>query len=234
MSTHYWDTNPCNIRHSISPVGTLKWSEEITERKYRVERHIHGFAQFPHWKDKSVLEIGCGLGTDTIEFAKAGASIVAVDSSLNSLYLASQRPNMPSNTLRNLDAQRELPDGKFDLVYAFGSLHHMQYPLRALFLAHAHCSKELRIMLYAKYSWKFLTRQQPEAAPGCPIVHTYSKQEAKRLVELAGFKVISIKKRHIFPYKLPEYKAHMYKKYWWSYLLPERLLGHHLLIVAKP
>ncbi len=55
---HYWDARPCNIRHSTKPVGSREYFDEVEARKYFVEPHIPGFAEFERWKGKRVLEVG--------------------------------------------------------------------------------------------------------------------------------------------------------------------------------
>ena len=70
---NYWDRRPCNIRHSPKRVGTREYFDEVETRKYFVEPHIPRFAQFERWRGKKVLEIGCGIGTDTTNFARHGA-----------------------------------------------------------------------------------------------------------------------------------------------------------------
>ena len=65
----YWNRRPCNVRHSKLEVGTRAYFDEVEERKYFVEPHIPEFAQFSRWKGKRVLEIGCGIGTDAVNFA---------------------------------------------------------------------------------------------------------------------------------------------------------------------
>ena len=90
----YWDSRPCNLRHSPAPVGTREYFEQVERRKYFVEPHIPAFAEFPRWAGQRVLEIGCGLGTDTINFARAGALVTAVDLSERSLELARQRAGL--------------------------------------------------------------------------------------------------------------------------------------------
>ena len=75
----YWDARPCNIRHSLAPVGTREYFDQVEARKYFVEPHIPGFAEFERWRGKKVLEIGCGIGTDAVNFARSGAEYVAIE-----------------------------------------------------------------------------------------------------------------------------------------------------------
>ena len=243
----FWDTRPCNVRHSTAPLGTAKWSEEVTERKYFVERHIPGFADFPRWRDKNVLEIGCGIGTDTLSFRNAGAHVWAVDVSIQSLALACRRMDLAGFndvTFSKANAEFWLPGNpsSFDLVYSFGVIHHTPNPDRLLRNAIDKLKPggELRIMLYAKLSLKNLFREQPEAQAGCPIADVYTGRQARRLLEHAGFQVMSIRKDHIFQWRVKDYIEHRYEMRWPYRMMPqsafhmlERLAGWHLLITAR-
>src|ERR1700744_2372637 len=87
----YWNDRPCNIRHSTAPIGTKEYFDQVEARKYLVEPHIPAFAEFEKWRGKKVLEIGCGIGTDTMNFALAGAHVTTVDLSDRSMDLARKR-----------------------------------------------------------------------------------------------------------------------------------------------
>src|ERR1700732_5357552 len=87
----YWDARPCNVRHSMQPIGTREYFDEVEARKYFVEPHIPGFAEFERWRGEKVLEMGWGIGTDTINFARHGARVTSVELSEKSLELARQR-----------------------------------------------------------------------------------------------------------------------------------------------
>src|SRR5215467_2066614 len=87
----FWNAHPCNIRHSPQPVGTRQYFDDVERRKYFVEPHIPVFAEFDRWKGKRVLEVGCGIGTTTMSFARAGATVTAIDLSSESASLAKRR-----------------------------------------------------------------------------------------------------------------------------------------------
>src|SRR3954463_4934479 len=87
----YWNRRPCNIRHSQKPVGSKEYFDEVEARKYFVEPHIPAFAEFARWTGKKVLEIGCGIGTDTINFARNGAEVAVAELSDESMKVAKQR-----------------------------------------------------------------------------------------------------------------------------------------------
>src|ERR1700730_2095331 len=123
----YWDDRPCNLRHSTKEIGTKEYFDEVEQRKYFVEPHIPGFAEFERWRGKRVLEIGCGLGTDTINFARHGAFITAVDLSEKSIEIARHRAEIfgVQDHIRFIRANAEeldsfVPVESYDLVYSFG------------------------------------------------------------------------------------------------------------------
>src|SRR5919106_2012847 len=134
----FWNSRPCNIRHSPKPVGEQEYFDEVEARKYFVEPHIPRFAEFPRWTGKRVLEVGCGIGTDTINFARAGAEVTAVDLSERSLEIAQKRAQVYG--LNNItfvqsnveDLTQSIAASLFDLVYSFGVIHHTPHPERAL------------------------------------------------------------------------------------------------------
>src|SRR5438270_3244714 len=127
----YWNARPCNIRHSQAEVGTEEYFNQVEARKYLVEPHIPGFAEFEKWRGKRVLEIGCGIGTDTINFARAGAELTAVDLSSESLRIARQRADVMgvADRIEFINANAEeltlvVPERPYDLIYSFGVIHH--------------------------------------------------------------------------------------------------------------
>ena len=73
ISKRYWNKQPCNIKHSKKKFLSKEYFNEISKKRYFVESHIKDFVQFSKWKNKKVLEIGFGIGTDAIEFLKNGA-----------------------------------------------------------------------------------------------------------------------------------------------------------------
>lgn len=248
----YWDARPCNIRHSKKPLGSKEYFDEVETRKYYVEPHIPGFAQFARWKGKRVLEVGCGIGTDTINFARAGAQVTAVDLSTESLAVAKQRAEVfgfkDQVRFYQADAERlsdTVPVERYDLVYSFGVIHHTPQPARAAAQIRKFLGpdSELRLMVYAKNSWKHIMIEagfdQPEAQSGCPVAFTYTHEEVREEL-LQGYEVLSIEQEHIFPFVIEKYIQYEYEIVPWFAAMPremfralEKSLGWHKLVVAR-
>jgi 2-polyprenyl-3-methyl-5-hydroxy-6-metoxy-1,4-benzoquinol methylase len=247
----YWNRRPCNIRHSQQPVGSEAYFREVEARKYFVEPHIPGFAEFERWRGKRVLEIGCGLGTDATNFARHGAEYSAVELSDASLELTKKRFEVGGLKGRFVQGNAEevdrlLAGSRFDLIYSFGVIHHTPNPRAVIESARRLIAPdgELRIMLYAKNSWKSIMidagLDQPEAQSGCPIAFTYTAEEVDAL--LAGqFAVTDIRQAHIFPYVVEKYVQYEYEAQPWFKAMPKEMfealeasLGWHMLIRARP
>lgn len=232
----YWDARPCNIRHSPREVGTKEYFDEVEARKYLVEPHIPGFAQFERWAGKRVLEIGCGIGTDTINFARAGAQVTAVDVSERSLELARQRAKVfglaDRITFQFADAERlseYVRPEPYDLVYSFGVIHHTPHPERVIEQVRGNFVRPgstLKLMVYNRRSWKALgilfgeakgafwrsdeaIARNSEAQTGCPVTYTYSPGTLRTLAG-EGFRVERLSAEHIFPYRVKDYIQYRY------------------------
>jgi 2-polyprenyl-3-methyl-5-hydroxy-6-metoxy-1,4-benzoquinol methylase len=245
----YWNARPCNIRHSPREVGSREYFDEVEARKYFVEPHIPLFAEFERWYGKKVLEIGCGIGTDTINFARHGAMVTAIDVSSTSLDIARKRAEVfgLQDQIRFYCGSAEvlstvIPPARYDLIYSFGVIHHTPNPEKVLeqIRAFTKPGTEIRIMVYNKYSWKVfwillkygkgrfwqledLVAKYSEAQTGCPITYTYSKTEIRRLMEKYGFSVQDIFIDHIFPYSIPEYVNYRYVRVWYLRWMPRSL-----------
>lgn len=232
----YWDRRPCNVRHSPAPVGTREYFDEVEARKYFVEPHIPGFAGHRRWGGKRVLEIGCGIGTDTMNFARAGALVTAVDLSGESLKVARQRAEVfgLQDRIRFFHGNAEelaqvIPVEPYDLVYSFGVIHHTPHPERVIAALPRFLQPdgEMRLMLYSKVSYKLfwimreeniwdmgrldeLIARNSEAQTGCPVTYTYTFNEVRDL--LKGFTILELRKAHIFTWDLEAYKRYEYKK----------------------
>jgi ubiquinone/menaquinone biosynthesis C-methylase UbiE len=123
----FWQAHPCGTKFTDAEPGSRRFYELVEQHRYATEWHIPTAANFESTRGMKVLEVGCGLGTDGAQFAKAGAEYTGVDLTEAAVRLAQRRFevfNLPG-TFRTADAEKlDYADQAFDLVYSHGVLHH--------------------------------------------------------------------------------------------------------------
>ena len=262
----YWEDEVCGSRYGVSR-NRIEWFREIEQARYKLEPHITDFAEFDKYSGKRVLEIGVGSGTDFINWIRNRAIGVGIDFSQHSVQLTKQHIelegiNSECFSLCAADAEK-LPfkDNTFELVYAWGVLHHT--PDTAMAIKEIYRVLKpfgiIKAMLYHIPSWtgwmlwfRFcLLRFKPWVAPKeaifkyleSPGTEAYTLQEARRLFESAQFQEIEAGSvlgpgdlLCIYPSK--KYSSFIYRILWliyprWLVRLLGNSFGLELLLQAK-
>lgn len=236
----FWETHVNNEYYTVKERGSSAYFAEIECRRYRWHYHLRRlFAQL-HGSSGRLLEIGCGIGVDSIQLARCGFQVTGLDLTESAIEVARQFA-----AARGVDVdfgvgngeQLEFEDGTFDAVYSFGVLHHTP----AIESAVAEVRRVLKpggtayVMLYHKISFVNLVHwalRLPYESPRhikdhCPVVYTFTKKSAAQLFE--GFADVEIHADYPFTY------GFRHLTFWVPELVRRilgRWLGWHLMIRA--
>jgi ubiquinone/menaquinone biosynthesis C-methylase UbiE len=128
----FWNSSPCQA-HLSQAEDRRGYFEEISRRRFGGrEWHVPKVAAFDAFRGKSVLEVGCGIATDGLEFARNGARYHGVDLTPHSIELAEERFQLFGQSgqfkVANAEERLPFPDATFDHVYSFGVIHHSPAP----------------------------------------------------------------------------------------------------------
>lgn len=196
----FWQAHPCGTKFSDAEMGTPEFFELIEAHRYTKEWHIPEAADFAGARGLSVLEIGCGLGTDGAQFAKAGAHYTGVDLTEAAIELARKRfeiAGLPGE-FRVADAENlDFADESFDRIYSHGVLHHTPDTARAVAEIHRMLKPGGRamVMLYHRGSYNYrvgiriLRRAGARlltSEVGIRIIHQMTGEPVESLSEHAG------------------------------------------------
>jgi ubiquinone/menaquinone biosynthesis C-methylase UbiE len=126
----FWNQNPLCATQISHPLGSKKYFEHFDRLREEIDSYeeasrIHEFAGF---RDKKVLEVGCGNGYVLSRYAQQGADVVGVDISDTAVDLCRKRfahMNL-AGAFQTADAEH-LPfaDNSLDCVCSMGVLHHV-------------------------------------------------------------------------------------------------------------
>lgn len=124
----FWEDAPCgSLDVGELPAGTRDFFEAVERERYSGDDFMPDVAGFTNWRAKSLLEVGCGLGTDLLQFARGGANVYGIDLTLQGASLTKKRLELYGFNGDVIVGDSEvLPykDNSFDFVYSWGVIHH--------------------------------------------------------------------------------------------------------------
>ncbi|MDG6925317.1 MAG: class I SAM-dependent methyltransferase [Nitrososphaerota archaeon] len=185
----YW---AANIPWSFRDLKEKPSYETRREMRYNLQDYMASTIPFKGYSGKSVLEIGCGAGLDSAEFARNGARVTAIDFTDTAVKetLSTFGEAKVSGTVLQMDARALVFEPRsFDLVYSFGVLHHIPEYRTALSEVRRVLKDDGHFigMFYNKDSllWSYSIEHlglSIERVPGVPFAEPYSKAELQSLL----------------------------------------------------
>lgn len=196
----FWDGQPCGTGEPQAPSGSRGFFDQLGSLRYQREPMIHDFAEFSRRAGRRVLEIGCGAGSDSAQWAKGGARLTAVDLSFNSLQMTRRHLAVNRLEAQLCEADTEclpLRDDVFDLVYSWGVIHHTPDMPRAIaeIWRVLRPGGQIRIMIYHRYSWVALRTWAKHALLKGRPWHSFSVMLAQHM-ESAGTQAFTCREAH--------------------------------------
>jgi SAM-dependent methyltransferase len=211
-----WSHDPAGaVYGKAHEVGSREFFDEVERHRYQEYApwmpELMGFNDFA---GRRLLEVGCGMGTDLLQFARGGAQVTGVDLTPRSIELSRRHLSLYEQTGDFALADCEsLPfaDESFDVAYSNGVLHHTSDTAGAVREVHRvlRPGGHARVMLYHRHSlyyWgeiilrrgvlqaELLRGKSPEEIMSCyveanegggrPLVKVYGRAEARRLFSM--------------------------------------------------
>jgi ubiquinone/menaquinone biosynthesis C-methylase UbiE len=210
-----WSRDPCGAEYGKNlEFGSREFFDSVERQRYQdyapwMPRAM-GFDQFA---GKRLLEVGCGMGTDLLQFARGGAICTGVDLTPRSIEISRRHfevYGLPGNFLLTDGERLPFPDESFDVVYSNGVLHHTPDTAGAVREVHRVLKPGgiAKVMLYYRHSLNYwgemilhrgllrgelLRGRSPEdimsrwveysEQDGRPLVKVYSRTEARKLFQ---------------------------------------------------
>ena len=118
----YWDQRVQDLHLSDQPAGTPAFIAAHDAYRHGKAAYLGGLLEYHRWRDRAVLDVGCGIGLDLIRFAQAGASVTGVDLSTTAVDIARRNcvaAGVKVDILQGEAACLPFKDGSFDLVVAY-------------------------------------------------------------------------------------------------------------------
>jgi SAM-dependent methyltransferase len=228
-----WSQDPCGAETDREhECGTREFFDEIEKARYENYApwmpELMGFDQFAGAR---LVEVGCGMGTDLLQFARGGAVCTGIDLTPRSIEITRHHFALygePADFLIGDGERLPFADRSFDVAYSNGVLHHTPDTAGAIRELHRVLKPggTAKVMLYHKGSinyWgemmlhrgllrgELLRGRSPEEIMGrwveysehgaTPLVKAYSRKQTRELFK--EFREIKIDVEQLLRGELP-------------------------------
>jgi len=187
----YWNARIHDLEMTKQPVGSRAFFADLDAYRFDKLHYLPRLVDFNGFRGRELLEVGCGIGTDLVRFARGGAIVTGVDLSTTAIDLARKNFDWSGATakeLRTANAEA-LPyaDASFDVVYGHGVLQYTADASRVV----RECHRVLRpggeaiFMVYNRVSWLNAMSKLTKVAlehEDAPVLKKYSIQEFRQLL----------------------------------------------------
>jgi ubiquinone/menaquinone biosynthesis C-methylase UbiE len=188
----YWNDRIHDLEMTDHPVGSKAFFDDLDEYRFDKLHYLPRLVDFSAFRGQRLLEVGCGIGTDLVRFAKGGARVTGVDLSQTAIELARKNFELNGVAAEELVVGNgeALPyaDASFDVIYGHGVV---QYTADAPQLIRE-CHRVLTpggtaiFMVYNRVSWLNALSKVMKVAlehEDAPVLKKYSIGEFKALLK---------------------------------------------------
>jgi ubiquinone/menaquinone biosynthesis C-methylase UbiE len=254
----YWDAHPLGRQYVSDPdvpVGSPAFFEHIRPwmNPYKFSWIMDRIdAESAKLQGKHLLEIGCGMGYDSLEFIRRGVRVTAVDLSPKAVELCKQHFEVVGADADEVKVENALslsfPDESFDAVWANGVLHHTgdtRAAIDEIFRVLRPGGRAIISHFYRKPSWMYLVKhagrtniEYDDEDP--PVTDFYTEAEIERMFQ--NFRIVETYREHFraLPIARSGLKAFIYTYFFRPLynMLPqyvsERLAYKYSVVAIKP
>lgn len=170
---NFWETNPMRYdwnQEIASDEGSKQFFNDIDRRFFEASRAGMPWKKIPfdklipydELKNKSVLEIGVGMGSHAALIAPRVLSYTGIDLTDYAVKMTTERMRVfqINADIRQMDAEKlQFPDASFDFVWSWGVIHHSSNTLQILQEIHRVLKPggSAVIMVYHRGWWNYYT-----------------------------------------------------------------------------
>lgn len=196
----YWNHRIHDLEMTDAEVGTRAFFDDLDGYRFDKLHYLPRLVDFSAFGGQRLLEVGCGIGTDLVRFARGGARVTGVDLAETAIDLA--RKNFALNGLAPEELRvangEALPyaDHAFDVVYGHGVIQYTADPAALV----RECHRVLKpggtaiFMVYNRVSWlNALSKvmKVPLEHEDAPVLKKFSIAEFRGLLKpFSGVRIV--------------------------------------------